>query len=76
MKVHELIKTLSQLPQDVEVILSSDPEGNSYDTAYDVAVAYYDPTDWGYLPIDQDDLDDVGDGDENEDLVIGVYIWP
>lgn len=69
MKVHELMEKLSKAPQFADVILSSDPEGNSYDIAYEVAVLRYDPTDEIY-PIDPDDLDD------HDDVLVGFFIWP
>jgi len=30
MKVHEIIKLLQKLPQDLEVVIASDDEGNSF----------------------------------------------
>jgi hypothetical protein len=72
MKVHELIEQLSKHPQDAEVILSSDPEGNSYDTVYEVDAAYYDPEGQEIWPVHEDEIEE----DEYENLTVGVFIWP
>lgn len=72
MKVHELIAQLSRVPQDAEVILSSDSEGNRYDTAFEVDVARYQSADDEFWPIHPQDLADY----DIEDTLVGVYIWP
>lgn len=71
MRVSELIAELTKLPQDAEVILSSDSEGNRYDTAYEIAVAHYDPDDEIY-PIFPNELADY----DVDDLAVAVFIWP
>ena len=75
MKVRELIEQLSRMPQDAEVLVSSDSEGNSYDTAYDVDVMYYVPGDVEYWPVAPEDIDEY-DGLTLDDLVQAVCIWP
>lgn len=42
MKVKELLEMLKNTPEDFEVILSSDAEGNSYSPASGLGDAYYD----------------------------------
>lgn len=74
MKVHELIAELSKLPQDFEVFVSSDAEGNSYNELTDVSVSPYvfDDPYYEYHLIHPDDLG------EYDDDVIGyaVYLYP
>ena len=41
MKVSELIEILKTLPQEHDVILQKDPEGNGYDTASGASVVVY-----------------------------------
>lgn len=72
MKVHQLVTQLIQLPQDAEVILSSDSEGNSYSPAHEVDVVRYDSADDEYWPIHHQDLVDY----DIDDTVEGVFIWP
>jgi hypothetical protein len=69
MKVHELIAELSHLPQYADVIVSSDPEGNSYNPAYEVTLGSYYPDDDEFYPVHPDDLDD-------DEVIVGVYIYP
>jgi hypothetical protein len=72
MKVSELIAELSKLPQDVEVILSRDPEGNGFYTVEDVEASYYDPDDYDLSPIHPNDLEEYNQAG----LAVGVFIWP
>lgn len=77
MKVRELIEQLSKLPQDAEVLVSSDSEGNSYDMAYEVDVMYYLPGNDEYWPIALEDIE-AGEYDDLtvDDLTQAVCIWP
>jgi len=44
MKVKELIEQLQKLPQDIDVLLSSDEEGNSFNVySGDTSVGVFDP---------------------------------
>jgi len=72
MNIKQLIEVLSHLPEDSEVFMASDEEGNSY--------SVIDP-DFGCCPyyINADNIepvepDDMLEGDE--DLPIGVFIYP
>ena len=51
MKVSEFIELLKQLPQDHEVIMSKDSEGNSFSPFADFGIEMYEPEcTWsGYL---------------------------
>lgn len=75
MKVHELITLLQDLPEDHEVYVSSDEEGN---TITRLAVA---DESWGFPERDGYRLDTVADEDvgteyDKEDLVQAVVLWP
>lgn len=52
MKISELIAKLSQFPQDAEIIISSDSEGNSYSPLVDFDEGTIRPTDVGQYNID------------------------
>lgn len=58
MKVKELIKQLKEMPQDLEVIVQGDSEGNSYMDAYygaRIAIPYDDYSSM----VDPDDEDEL-----------------
>lgn len=52
MKVNELIEILKQLPQDAEVIMSSDAEGNNYSPLDGFSEGTIHPEDVGNYHID------------------------
>lgn len=70
MNVLQLIKELQDLPETAEVILSSDPEGNSYNTAYEVTLGVHWPNDDELWPVHPDDME------EGDEPVVAVYIYP
>lgn len=43
MKVKDLIVELGRLPQDLDVIMSKDPEGNGFGLLHDVCLGSWDP---------------------------------
>lgn len=49
MKVKELIEELKKFNLEADVILSSDPEGNSHLPVYELSECVYEPTDRGYV---------------------------
>ena len=69
MKVHELMELLSALPQNAELWVSSDPEGNSFNR---LACAEEEYMSVDMEPIHPDDLDDY---DEDE-VTLAVVLWP
>ena len=75
MKVKQLIKKLSKLNQDAEVILSSDAEGNSYnylDEIYGEEIYFYQCQ--GEIELcDKDELDDI---DESLEPEICIILYP
>lgn len=84
MKVIELIELLKTLPEDTQVILSKDSEGNSYSPLSSVAVdmVYVPETTWcgEVYSITEDDKDeDHWDEEEWEELKNKpkcVVLWP
>ncbi len=49
MTVLELVNSLLKYPQDLEVVIQEDAEGNGYHGAFCTGLAYDDP-DYGYPP--------------------------
>lgn len=69
MLVEDLKKALRDLPDDMEVIVASDDEGNDFDTPYFPSVAWCaedDETRCGWRPVADEDVDTEYD---KEDLV-------
>lgn len=76
MKNSELIKLLSELPPDADVLMASDPEGNRYHFLEDVESAER-PLDDPYReygPIHPDDLWEYVEDDI--ETVESIYLWP
>jgi hypothetical protein len=75
MKVSELIKALSELDPDAEVVMSSDAEGNGFSPLSDVTEGWYeaDSTWSGEFGCCSDgcDNDQACTGEEN-----AVALWP
>jgi len=69
-KVYELIKKLQELPQDLEVLTSSDDEGNNFRKVSEgwVNVEKFDIS---LDIIDQEDYKEYNDDDLEEYVVIG-----
>lgn len=65
MTVRELIEILQKQNPDHDVVLAMDPEGNGFDTAYDVCKGSYDSADREFC----DDPDDP-------EQCNAVCIWP
>jgi hypothetical protein len=70
MKVSKLIEELSTLDPDLEVILSSDPEGNDFSFLDEVAISLFATSGYEIWTVHPDDAD------EYEDLKEGVVLWP
>lgn len=81
MKVSELIAELQKFPQDLKVVLASDPEGNGFHEAYELGFGRYDDqeheyTSWMY---DEDDRGYQIDASEREMTLEesnAICIWP
>ena len=60
MKVKELIEALQEFPDDAEIIMGSDDEGNDYIEPYRPRLydCVEDDTRCGYRPVDEDDVAD------------------
>jgi len=70
MKVSELIAALKELPQEHQVIMSCDAEGNSFSPACEIGTYLYVPTTtWDGDIINKEDFED---GDEEN----AVCLWP
>jgi len=92
MKIRELIELLQALPQDHDVVMSSDSEGNSYSPLRVVAEAHYRPEtpcsgvlDEGESAADvegesewddEEEDDGEGDGEEEPPPPNAVVFWP
>jgi len=71
MTVKELIDQLKSLPDDMEVIISKDAEGNSHSPMYNVSEGWYVPdSTWsGDFYSDEDDID-------TEEAEKVLCLWP
>lgn len=81
MNKKELIDSWSHLPDDIEIILASDSEGNSFSPAYDHSVEYYLKSDFDAGRTDElfsreDVLDDSEDGQIPSTFTEVLVIWP
>lgn len=69
MKVSELLEQLKEAPQNAEVIISRDPEGNRFsplDPDYSV----------GYWNSEFEEVEWEEDGGPSERSVLGLILWP
>ena len=75
MKVKELKEKLKDIPDDFEVILSKDGEGNDYSPLAEIDLIHYAPENnwYGYV-IDKMDWDEELDGGEFKENAVGM--WP
>lgn len=71
MTVRDLREAIAGLSDDLPVYLSSDPEGNSYDTLWDAELSKFYLGDEPH-PIHPDDMDDY----DPDDLVYVLCLWP
>ena len=74
MKVNELIKKLQDCDENAEAILSSDPEGNNYMSAYAVSknlIAIKDGRNYEIVMPELRDEDDIPD-----DAIPCIVIYP
>ena len=70
MKISELIAALKELPQDYDVVMSADAEGNSFSPAAEIGTYMYSPTTtWDGDIINEEDCE--GPYQEN-----AVVLWP
>lgn len=76
MKVRDLIKELTDLPQNAEVILSTDPEGNGFYELQDVDLSRYVPGDYDLLPVYPEDVEQMDGIESIDELTQAVYLWP
>lgn len=73
MKVSELRKRLSTFDDDLEIIVATDEEGNSFNPLHDVEVSQSYTDKWGSIePVHPDDEASYNEGD----LQPCVVIWP
>jgi len=71
MKIKELIEALSLFPQEREVIMARDPEGNGYSPLSDIDRCLYLP-ETSY----SGEIFDEQDKTEFEDAVPAIVLWP
>lgn len=74
MKVSELIAMLQELPQDHQVVMSKDGEGNSFSPFSDYGIGKYEPdSTWsGDFTSYKHDSDDLLDPEECDT----ICLWP
>ena len=72
MKVRDLVKHLKKFPQDVDVILSHDAEGNRFRALHELGIANATPT--GGL-FGEDDFD-VHEANAPDKPINAVILWP
>ncbi len=74
MKVKELIKHLQELPEDTEVWLSKDEEGNDFNPLTEVNFCdVWRHSDWEFDFIDPDEGLDAYPKDQVQEMVV---LWP
>jgi hypothetical protein len=71
MKVRELIEQLQKAPQEVDVILQRDAEGNGYSPAVGAAECWYAPASKCRGEVLSDDQDP-----KDYNATLAVVIWP
>ena len=79
MKIHELIACLKELPQEMDVILSKDGEGNGFSPwCGDISVGEYEPENtWsGEFMAYADEEVDEDDEDSGHRVSNAVVLWP
>jgi len=76
MKVEDLIETLERLDPELEVVLSSDSEGNSFSPCSEYGIGFYvaDSAYYGSFYNDQEELDE--ENKSTSDAVQAVVLWP
>ncbi len=71
MRAHELIEILSEVPADTKIMLSSDPEGNSYDWLHAADLSDVEEDSDGELhPVHPNDVD------PDETYEKALVLWP
>lgn len=75
MKKSKLIKLLSKIEGDPEVIMSSDAEGNSYEPVRVVDAVFYRKEGYTLELVDEEAMLDEGDSDEAVSFP-AVCLWP
>jgi hypothetical protein len=73
MKVFELIQGLAALDRDLEIIVATDEEGNSFNPLHEVVLSKCYTDKWGSTePVHPDDVPSY----DEDDLHSCVVIWP
>lgn len=72
MNVQQLREALEGLPDDLEVIVSRDEEGNGFRSLYEVERATAQKDGWEYDFVDEADRDEY----EASDLIDVLVLWP
>jgi hypothetical protein len=78
MKIRELIAELQELPEELDVIVAKDAEGNGYSPLENLSERLYKPdSPYSGSLIDEDQEDEFDDEEEDEGSVIkSVVLWP
>jgi hypothetical protein len=73
MKVKELIEQLKLMPQDSEVVMSKDGEGNNFSPFAEMTKCLYEPENtWSGELVDEEELDE----EPSETCLRAVCLWP
>ncbi len=74
MKVSELIEILKDLPQEHEVVMSKDGEGNSFSPCANFGLQMYIPdSTWSGEILSEEDIEE---GETQEYIENAVVLWP
>lgn len=81
MKVKELRKILKNYPDDMIIVMSSDPEGNSFSPLFDTSVNMYlaEGVWYGSIYVMNGDIGTLGYTEEDrapEEAVPALVLWP
>lgn len=81
MNVKQLKERLEHFPEDLEIIVATDEEGNYFNTLEEIVVSYTRSEGWDIRPVHRDDITDDPDNEDFDgyfigDLVQRVVIWP
>lgn len=78
MKIRDLVEELKRYPQDWDVVLASDEEGNDFHLSYDASAGWYDEEERGFssqiLSIELDANEIYRD--RTTDECNSLCIWP
>jgi len=82
MTIKELINELKDLPENMEIIMSKDGEGNSFSPLYEIGTGLYVAySTWSGEVYNEDDKEEVAMGNSdakanNTKPILSIILWP